>query len=154
MLEETVSQLLYEYFKQERIVEHLMEMAARYTRYALVFPLRADESFRYLSGWVTALTQLRDRLTEYVAQDEEWLALERAARTPTDPPPSEIIQSLFETQIDWCLTFFETCVEYTFTVSRRGQGQRPRTRRGFDRFTTRAQQAWTRLTHVDALTRP
>jgi hypothetical protein len=145
MLEETVSQLLYEYFKQEHIVEHLMGMAARYTRCALVFPHHAEDSFRYLSGWVTALTELRGRLREFVARDEEWRALERDVAPLTEP--DEVIQSIFETQIDWCLTFFETCVAYAHSMTTRDPPVRLRTRRGFDRFTLRAQQAWIQLTH-------
>jgi hypothetical protein len=140
MLDETVGLLLYEYFKHETIVEHLMGLVSRYTRCALLYPHTAEDAFRYLSGWVAALTQLRNQLDELVRQDDEWLAFERAAQWGSEPPET-VIRTVFETQIDWCLTFVETCMAYT----QQRQG-RPRTRLGFDRFTAHAQHAWVQLT--------
>lgn len=153
MLDETVTLLLYDYFKQDGIVDHLMDVAARYTRCALLYPHAAEDAFLYLSSWVTALRRLREELGIIVTLDDEWLDIERAlarqrnvGEHDTQQRPEDVLRIIFETQIDWCLTFFDACASYAeYATYRRG---RPRTRQGFDRFTARAQQAWTQLTTV------
>lgn len=149
MLDDTVTLLLYDYFKQDRIVEQLTSVAARYTRCALMYPDTARDTFLYLTGWVTALARLRQQVELLVGLDDEWLELERTlalqhAAYPINDRPGEVLRMIFETQIDWCLTFFETCVSYADYMAH-GHG-RPRTRHAFERFTAHAQHAWSQLT--------
>lgn len=129
-VEHIVSEVMYQWFKQENIVEHLMSMASRYTRSALLYPERTKEVWLYFSAWIARLQQLEQHLIDLVERDDiyqGWLA------------STDDICQVFRVQIGWCVLFFQHCQESCLESA-------SDTFDRFNRFSARALRTWEWLT--------
>lgn len=124
MLTEHVSRWLYAYFKHEYSVEHLVDLFARYVRARCLYPRTRERVHLYLSAWQTALQHLKVHVHEYFAEDD----------------PNNTCPPAFEIQIDWCLSFLDSCQEdFKHIKGLRGLYR-------FQSFASRVKDAWIELT--------
>lgn len=107
--------MLYDWFKHDKIVEHLLECATRYVRaFYVVSPARQSAIVHWFAQWRERLGTLRAQLPQLVAVDTTWLRAEQFLREigyvePTTDTSEQVIQRIFELQIDYCLRYFEQC---------------------------------------------
>ena len=116
-----VCMLVYSWFKYESTVEHLMEIATRYTRSVYLFPTRKPEIYDYLSGWVRILKKVHRHAPEYVRNDPEWSTADLGAALVGLPEyaldPMEFLGRVFRRQIEWCVAYFEFCRDEFVTAA-------------------------------------
>ena len=105
-------EMMYTWFKEPKIVDHLMAIATRYVRSYLYRGANASEVEQYLRGWIARFEAIRSRLDDYVARDDALQATENFLREIGFLSMSVPIQAVLETELDWCITYFRECTRY------------------------------------------
>jgi len=107
--------LLYRRFKKEQVVETLIDLASRYARtFYVVSAAKKAAVLHWFEQWQERLLQLRSFLPLLVEHDHVWLRAEQYLRAnglvePTSDSSEEVIQQIFQAQIDFCFAYFQMC---------------------------------------------
>lgn len=144
-----VTALVYSWFKYEATVEHLMDLASRYTRSAYLVPTRKQDVYDYLSGWIRLFNRVHQRIPEFMENDPEWSTTDLGAvlvglpgydpQGPVDP--LGFLARVFRRQLEWCVAYFEFCRDEYVSVTEERTGPRE-----FCLFANQAQTSWRELT--------